>query len=79
LSRKEGDVFNRALDVLGRLPRGLLTLHILAKFVAGVGVGILLNHYMDFDGGLVGWFFIIAAFVIAIPSTIRILSGLTKP
>ena len=49
----------------------LLMLHVTGKFVFGVGLGVLL-------GGVLrgyGWWIIVAAFVIAIPSSIRLFSG----
>ena len=68
-------MFDQALDVLVRIPRVFLATHMVAKFLFGVGVGILLRHYKEFDGGVVGWVFIIIAVVVAIPSTMRIISG----
>ena len=53
------------------LPMPLLILHVTAKFVAGVGIGVLLGGHLKGCG----WWFILAAFVIAIPSSYKILSG----
>ena len=71
--------YGRARDVFKRLPNSLLTAHIVAKFVFGIGIGILLREYYDFDGTIMGWIVIVIAFVIAIPSTVRIFSDLAKP
>jgi len=72
-------MFGEALETLRRLPRTLLALHMVAKFLFGVGIGILLSHYREFDGGVVGWVFIIIAVIVAIPSSVKVLSGLGKP
>jgi ABC-type proline/glycine betaine transport system permease subunit len=69
-------MFGEALETLRRLPKSLLALHMVAKFLFGVGVGILLSHYREVDGGVVGWVFIVIAVIVAIPSSIRVFSGL---
>lgn len=53
------------------LPGPLLMLHVTAKFLGGVALGALLGRYLE----PYGWWILIAAFVIAIPSAYRILTG----
>ena len=53
------------------LPMPFLMLHVTAKFLGGVGLGVLL-------GGVLkgyGWWIIAAGFVVAIPSSIKILTA----
>jgi len=53
------------------LPLGLLMLHVTAKFLGGVVIGVLLARYLkDY-----WWVILVVALVIAIPSSYRILSG----
>ena len=70
--------YGRAREIFKELPNSLLTAHIVAKFVFGVGIGILLCEYYDFNRVTVGWGVIIVALVVAIPSTVRILSSMFK-
>jgi hypothetical protein len=72
------DFYSRARDMFKQLPNSLLTTHIVAKFVFGVGVGILLCEYKSFNRVTVGWGLIIVAVIISIPSTVKIISGLLK-
>ena len=51
-----------------KLPVSLMGMHIVAKFVFAIGLGMLLARYTHEMGG---WLLIIASFVIAIPSTYR--------
>ena len=62
-----------------KLPPALLTTHMVAKFVFGVGVGLLLSVYRDFDHAAAGWILVIAAVALAMPSTFRLLSGKEEP
>ncbi len=53
------------------LPLGLLMLHVTAKFLGGVVIGVLLARYLkDY-----WWVILVVALVIVIPSSYRILSG----
>ncbi|MFH1312117.1 MAG: hypothetical protein ABIJ00_02720 [Candidatus Eisenbacteria bacterium] len=70
--------YGRARDIFKELPNSLLTTHIVAKFVFGVGIGILLCEYYDFNRVTVGWGVIVVALIIAIPSTAKILSSMFK-
>lgn len=53
------------------LPLPLLMLHVTAKFLGGVAIGALLGDYLKGYW----WLILLAAFVIAIPSSYWILSG----
>ena len=53
------------------LPMPFLMLHVTAKFVGGVGIGVLLGGHLRGYG----WWIILASFIIAIPSSIKILVG----
>ena len=53
-----------------QVPNPYFVLHITARFVFGVGLGLLLAYWLPM---WTGWIFIIVSFVIAIPSTIIIL------
>lgn len=70
-------MLGRSLDAMKSLPTRLLTLHIIAKFLFGVGLGMLLVHYYDVPVWT-GRVLVVIAIVIAIPSTVRILSSLGK-
>ena len=50
------------------LPAPLLMLHVGAKSVGGIGIGVLLCNYL---AGF-GWWIILLAVLMAIPSTIKI-------
>ena len=54
-----------------RVPAPYFTLHITAKFLFGVGLGLLLATWLPV---WTGWIFIIVALLIAIPSA-RIVLG----
>ncbi len=54
-----------------QMPNPYFTLHITAKFVFGVGLGVLLATWLPI---WTGWIFIILALLIAIPSA-RIVLG----
>jgi len=72
-------MFGRSLELLKELPTGLLTLHILAKFLFGMGLGMLLVHYYGVPAARTGGILVVVAVIMAIPSTARIISGLGKP
>ena len=55
------------------LPTPLLMAHVAAKFVGGVGIGMLIAAYAGGDWVAAGWVLIALSFVIAIPSSKRIL------
>ncbi len=59
------------VEKLRQMPNPYLTMHITAKFLFGVGLGILLATWLPI---WTGWVFIIAALVISIPSA-RIVLG----
>jgi len=54
-----------------KLSTPILTLHITAKFVFGVGLGVLLANYLS---GF-GWWIILLALIIGIPGAYKVLSG----
>lgn len=62
------------MSLIGRfrkLPTSVLALHITAKFVFGVGLGILLAGYLE---GF-GWWLILLAIIMAIPGVYKVLGG----
>ncbi len=71
-------MFGKSIEIMKNLPTSLLVLHILAKFLFGLGLGMLLVHYYDVPPAWTGRVLIVIAILIAIPSSIRILSGLGK-
>ena len=54
-----------------QVPDPYFSLHVTGKVLAGVGIGVLLSTWLPVWAG---WIFIIAAFIIAIPSA-RIIFG----
>jgi hypothetical protein len=70
--------YSRTRDAFKQLPTGLMSAHIVAKFVFGIGIGILLSGYYDFDRITAGWIVIVIALIIAIPSTVRIVSAVFR-
>ena len=54
-----------------QVPDPFFSLHITAKFLAGVGIGVLLATCLPV---WTGWIFIVVALVIAIPSARIVLS-----
>ena len=58
-------------EKLRQVPNPYFSLHITGKFLFGVGLGVLLATWLPI---WTGWIFIVAALVIAIPSTRIILS-----
>jgi len=54
-----------------RVPNSYFSMHITAKFLAGVGLGVLLATWLSV---WTGWIFIAAALLIAIPSVRIILA-----
>ena len=53
-----------------QVPDPYFTLHITAKFLSGVGLGVLLAIWLPV---WTGWIFIVIALLIAIPSAIIVL------
>ncbi|MFP6889481.1 MAG: hypothetical protein VCF07_06955 [Nitrospinota bacterium] len=49
--------------------------HVFAKFLGGVGIGLLIAGYAGGDWTAAGWWTIAAALVMSLPSTKRILAG----
>lgn len=61
-------------DKMGKfrqVPNPYFTLHITAKFLSGVGLGVLLAIWLPV---WTGWIFIVVALLIAIPSARIVLS-----
>lgn len=54
-----------------KLPIPILILHITAKFVFGVGLGVLLANYLS---GFGSWI-ILLALIMSIPGAYKVLSG----
>jgi hypothetical protein len=71
-------MLGRSLEAMKNLPTGLLATHVIAKFLFGMGLGMLLVHYYDVPSAWTGRILVVVAVVIAIPSTVRILSDLGK-
>jgi len=67
--------FGDRMEKLRRMPNPYLLMHITGKFLFGVGLGILLAIWLPI---WMGWLFIIAALLIAIPSASIILGSKTK-
>ena len=68
------NLINRFMSLINRfrkLPMPILILHTKAKFVFGVGIGVLLASYLS---GF-GWWIILLASVMAIPGAYKVLSG----
>jgi len=57
------------------LPAPLLMAHVFAKFLGGVGLGLLIAGYAGGDWTAAGWWTMAAALVMSLPSTKRILAG----
>lgn len=53
------------------LPTPIIVLHISAKFVFGVGLGVLLAGYLT---GF-GWWLILLSLIMGIPGAYKVLSG----
>ena len=64
-------------EAFTRLPAGLMVTHIVAKFVFGVGLGVLIAKYMP-NRALVGWGLIIVAAIIAVPSASKLISDMVR-
>jgi hypothetical protein len=71
-------MLGRSLEAMKNLPTGLLTLHVLAKFLFGMGLGMLLVHHYDVPAAGTGRILVVVAVLIAIPSTVRIISSIGK-
>ncbi len=54
-----------------KLPTSILALHVTAKFVFGVGLGVLLASYLN---GF-GWWIILLAIIMGLPGAYKVLSG----
>lgn len=67
--------FGDKIEKFRRMPNPYLSMHIISKFLFGVGLGILLAIWLPI---WTGWIFIIASLVIAIPSTRIVLRGEAK-
>ena len=63
--------FGDKIEKFRQLPTPYLTLHVLGRFVFGVGLGVLLATWLPI---WTGWLFIIVALIIVIPSA-RIILG----
>jgi len=66
--------YRRKLDKFLQLPRYLIILHITAKTVFCLGLGMLLAAYIESaPWALVGWIIIAVSILASIPSSIAIL------
>ena len=63
--------FGNKVEKFRQVPDPYFSLHITGKFLAGVGIGVLLATWLPI---WTWWIFIVAALVIAIPSA-RIVLG----
>ncbi len=58
-----------------QLPTGIMFLHIFGKFLAGLGLGILLVIYVnDVDWMTWGWVAIVASIIVQLPALFKIVS-----
>ncbi len=66
--------FANKFEKFRKLPPRLMAMHVLSKFVFGVGLGILLVSFLPCcNWQLVGWLIIVISIIIAIPSVMIIL------
>ena len=63
--------FGNKVAKFRQVPDPYFSLHVTGKFLAGVGIGVLLATWLP---GWTGWLFIVVAVLIAIPSA-RIVLG----
>ncbi len=63
--------YGNKVEKFRQVPNPYFSLHITAKFLAGVGLGVLLATWLPV---WTWWIFIVAALLIAIPS-VRIILG----
>ena len=63
--------FGDKMKMFRQVPNPYFSMHITAKFLSGVGLGVLLAIWLPV---WTGWIFIVAALLIAIPS-VRIILG----
>ncbi len=66
--------FGDKMEKLRRMPNPYILMHITGKFLAGVGLGLLLAIWLP---AWTGWIFIAVSLLIAIPSA-RIILGKAK-
>ena len=58
-----------------QLPTGIMILHIFGKFLAGLGIGLLLVVYVnDVDWMTWGWVAIVASLLVQMPALFKIVS-----
>lgn len=55
-----------------KLPLWLFSMHIFAKFLFGVGLGLLLAYYFAPDCACVGWLVVLASIILSIPGIVAI-------
>lgn len=70
-------VFKGCFEAFTRLPAGLMVSHMVAKFIFGVGVGILVAGRLQ-SRELVGWGVIIVAVIVAIPSASKLIADMLR-
>jgi len=60
--------FTKKFEKFRKLPPRPMFMHVLSKFVFGVGLGVLLVFYLPkFNWQLLGWLLIALSIIIAIP------------
>lgn len=58
-----------------QLPTGIMILHIFGKFLAGLGLGLLLGVYVtEVDWMTWGWVAIVASILVQLPALFKIVS-----
>ncbi|MDA1001567.1 MAG: hypothetical protein O2807_13760 [bacterium] len=67
------NIYTKWIARFRHLPVPLLYLHVAAKFLFGVGLGMLIVAYSGGDWVAAGWWVIAAALIVGIPSSIKIL------
>ncbi len=70
-------VFKGCFEAFTRLPAGLIVSHMVAKFIFGVGLGVLISGSVG-SREPVGWVLIIVAVIIAIPSASKLIAEMVR-
>lgn len=66
--------FAEKIEKFKKLPKSILFLHIINKFVLGLGLGALLASYLHrYNWQLEGWLLIVLALVLGIPGGYKVL------
>jgi hypothetical protein len=69
---------NLILRAIGRIPEmpvGMIVLHLVAKAIGGLGIGILIARYLGASQTAVGWLLVGIAVALGIPVAVRLAGG----